>query len=204
MAHEVLGLAPGRRVLELGCGAGDFSMRLARSGADVVAVDIASRLIELARRRCDAENLIFDVANVESLPFEDRTFDAVTGNAILHHLELGPVCREVIRVLRPGGRIFFTEPNMLNPQVWLERNVKFIGRWLQNSPEETAFVRWSLAKRLRRAGFVEVSAVPFDFLHPATPESWIPRIVRASAVLERVPGLREIAGSLRVSARKPS
>jgi 2-polyprenyl-3-methyl-5-hydroxy-6-metoxy-1,4-benzoquinol methylase len=203
LARTILGLGPGTRVLELGCGAGDFSTRLAASGAHVVGVDISPRLVQLARERARVGNVSFRVGNANRLEFEDGTFDAVTGNAILHHLELPAVCAEMLRLLRPGAAVFFAEPNMLNPQVWIERNVRLVGRWLQNSPDETAFVRWRLAHALRQAGFVDVTAEPFDFLHPATPAAWIVPVQRVATLLERIPIVREIAGSLKVVARKP-
>ena len=69
------------------------------------------------------------------------------------------------------------------------------------SPDETAFFRWSLAGKLRAAGFEEVSIKPFDFLHPATPRSVIPPVDALGKFLERMPLLSEIAGSLYIRAR---
>ena len=92
---------------------------------------------------------------------------------------------------------------MLNPQVALERNVRVLGRWLQNSPDETAFVRHPLSKRLRGAGWDNVTVRPFDFLHPGLPRAFLRPVRAVSEVLERTPLLREIAGSLEIVARKP-
>ena len=110
---------------------------------------------------------------------------------------------EVRRVLRPGGWIWFSEPNMLNPQIALEKNVGLVGRWLQNSPDETAFVRYSLTRRLRRAGFADVTVRPYDFLHPGLPGALLRPVRAVNVVLERTPLLREIAGSLEIVARQP-
>ena len=97
---------------------------------------------------------VVTAADVEALPFRSGAFDAVVGNAVLHHLRLDRAVPELLRVVRPGGAICFAEPNMLNPQVFLERNVRWIGRLLDNSPGETAFVRWRLRREL--GGVAEV------------------------------------------------
>ena len=91
---------------------------------------------------------------------------------------------------------------MLNPQVSLERNVRWIGRWLDNSPGETAFVRWRIRPELTRLGLVDVRTRPFDFLYPLTPARWIAAVERLGRALERVPVLAEIAGSLLITGRK--
>jgi SAM-dependent methyltransferase len=92
-----------RRVLEVGCGWGEFAARIAAElGAEVVALDISPRMVELARERgVDAR-----VGDVQALPFPDSSFDVVAGNWMLYHvpdLDLG--LSELARVLRPGGRL---------------------------------------------------------------------------------------------------
>lgn len=78
---EVLALRP-RRVLDAGCGRGEFAERLAREGIDVVAVDQSERMVELTRKRgVDAR-----VADVQDLPFEDAEFDVAAANFMLYHV----------------------------------------------------------------------------------------------------------------------
>ena len=148
-------------------------------------------------------NVQATAADAGELPFAAESFDAVVGNAVLHHLPLDKALPELLRVLKPGGRFCFAEPNLLNPQVFLERNVPFLRRWLENSPDEVAFMRWSLVDDLERNGLVEVRVEPFDFLYPLTPAPWISAVEAMGAALERVPLLREVAGSLLIDARKP-
>lgn len=204
LARQRLGLGPGRRVLELGCGAGDFSRRLATTGAGVVALDLSPAQALLASVGCPGGNPRFAAGDAVALPFADGSFDAVAGNAVLHHLDLGPALAEIARVLKPAGGLFFAEPNLLNPQVWLEKRIRWIGRRLDNSPDETAFLRHGLAARLAAAGFDAVAVEPFDFLHPATPRPMIAWVRRLERGLERLPAVREIAGSLAISARRPA
>ena len=105
-------------------------------------------------------------------------------------------------MLKPGGRTVFAEPSMLNPQIALQRNIPVLRRLSGASPEETAFFRWRLAANLRRNGFQEVSIQPFDFLHPAVPGPLIGTVRTVGWALERIPLVREIAGSLLLSATR--
>jgi SAM-dependent methyltransferase len=194
----------GRLVLEVGCGTGEYTRTLAAcTAARLISIDITPPALHCARETAPP-NVEFLCANVESLPFGDRTFDAVVGNAVLHHLRLERAMPELARVLRPGGRLCFAEPNMLNPQVFMERNVPAIGRRLDNSPGETAFVRFRLRHQLEPLGFTAVSGRPFDFLHPLTPPSLIPAVERLGRVLERLPLVAEVAGSLLITAELPA
>lgn len=190
------------RVLELGCGTGLFTRKFADRGARVVAIDVSPALLKRARERGLRGGVVFCLEDAECLSFEDKSFDAVVGSSVLHHLDLGRALKETHRVLKPGGRIAFAEPNMMNPQIALQRNIPILRRWAGESPEETAFSRWRLARRLRRTGFANVSIKPFDFLHPLVPRPLTPVVRGIGAVLESVPLLREIAGSLLISAER--
>jgi SAM-dependent methyltransferase len=103
-----LGVTPGTRVLDVGCGAGQLTLIAARAGAQVVGCDIAINWIERARARAAAEGLeiTFEEGDAESLPYEDAQFDAVIsliGAMFAPRPDL--VAAELIRVCRPGGMI---------------------------------------------------------------------------------------------------
>jgi SAM-dependent methyltransferase len=198
------GLAPGQYVLELGCGTGEYTALLAGSGATVAALDLSTELIEVARQRCLPLGVQFLRGDAERLPFPDGRFDAVVGNAVLHHLRLEAALREIRRVLRPGGRCAFTEPNMLNPQIAVQKNVPFVKRWLGDTPHETAFVAGPLAGALQRANLSPERVQPFDFLHPALPNPTVHAVRRAEAWLESLPLVSHLAGSLLIVARRSS
>jgi SAM-dependent methyltransferase len=195
-------LGPEMKVLELGCGTAYFTRELALTGASITAIDISPDLLEEARRNCPATNVRFEMQNAYALSYPDNSFDSVVGSSVLHHLELDEALEQIQRVLRPGGFIRFTEPNMLNPQIALQKNVPAIKKRLGDSPDETAFFRWPLQRRLERTGFRKVRIDPFDFLHPKTPRNWIPAVEKMSNVFEKIPLLREIAGSLFIRASK--
>jgi ubiquinone/menaquinone biosynthesis C-methylase UbiE len=197
------GLRPGLLVLEPGAGNGEFTLRIAPSGATIIGVEISPKQVAIAQNRLKSFPKASVVeGDVDQLDFPADHFDAIVGQSVLHHLELSRSLPELYRVLKPGGRFFFLEPNMLNPQVALERNVKSVGHRLQNSPDETAFFRWRITKTLRQHGFRKVSAKPFDFLHPGTPPRLVPAVHALSRALSATPLIREVAGSMQIYAEK--
>jgi len=202
---EKTGIRPGLEVLELGFGLGEFTGRLALSGARVTAVDISPDLKAIAEKAVGHRpNVKLVLGDAETLSdFRDASFDAVVGNSILHHLDAMKTLKSVFRVLKPGGRIAFSEPNMLNPQIALQKNIPWLKKALGDSPDETAFFSWPMRGLLRASGFAEVHVEPFDFLHPALPKGFARRFAPLAEKLEKIPGLRQIAGSLLISAQKP-
>jgi SAM-dependent methyltransferase len=195
-------LKPGMTVLELGCGAGYFTQELARSGADIVAIDVSPELLEIARANCSAPNVRYQIQNAHALSYAEAVFDSVVGSSVLHHLEIEEALREIYRVLKPMGTICFTEPNMLNPQIAIQKNIPWIKRKLGDSPDETAFFRWPLWRLLEQTGYRDVRIDPFDFLHPKTPVALIDHVKAFGRFLENVPVISEFAGSLYIRATK--
>jgi SAM-dependent methyltransferase len=195
-------LKPGMTVLELGCGAGYFTQELARSGADIVAIDVSPELLEIARTNCSSPNVQYQIQNAYALSYSEAVFDSVVGSSVLHHLEIEEALRDIYRVLKPMGTIYFTEPNMLNPQIAIQKNIPWIKRKLGDSPDETAFFRWPLWRLLERTGYRDIRIDPFDFLHPKTPVPLIDRVNNLGRLLERVPVISEFAGSLYIRAIK--
>jgi hypothetical protein len=97
----------------------------------------------------------------------------------------------------------FAEPNMINPQILIQKNVPFIKERLGDSPDETAIIRWSFKSLLKKQGFTSIKIFPYDFLHPYTPKPLIGVVNQLGKVLEKVPLIREIAGSVIIKATKP-
>ena len=187
---------PDMRVLEIGCGTGLFTAELAATGQHITAIDISPELLVQARKRVAAGNVVFAVENAYATSFPDACFDAIVGSSSLHHLDVMKALREFHRLLKPGGRLMFTEPNMLTPQIALQKNIPWLKKRAGDSPDETAFVRFTLHKKLCQAGFSNITISPFDFVHPAIPQSALALSVPLLNSLERCPLIREIAGSL--------
>ena len=190
--------------LEIGCGTGIFTELISKSGATIVACELSEELLELAFKKSYPQKVTFINQDAMQLGSEhyDR-YDVVWGSSVLHHLDLGLFLPGVLRLMKPGGRFVFAEPNLFNPQIWLERNVSIIRRLTGTSPDETAFYRWRLKKILLNEGFVNVSVRPHEFLHPAIPRLLIPMFQSLNAVAERIWPIYEIAGSLLIRAERP-
>jgi len=195
-------LRPGMTILEIRCGTGYFTRELTRHGADIVAIDVSPDLLEIAKAKYSATNVRYEIQNACALTYADAMFDSVVGSSILHHLEIEEALREIYRVLKPGGTIYFTEPNMLNPQIAMQKNIPWIKRRLGDSPDETAFFRWPLRRLLEQTGYRDVRIDPFDFLHPKTPVPLIDRLNALGRFIENVPVISEFAGSLYIRAVK--
>lgn len=192
-AFAALGEVQGRRVLDFGCGHGMASVLLARRGAKVTAFDLSGGYLQEVRERAGANQVQIDLvqANGEYLPFVDETFDAVWGNAVLHHLDLERAGRELRRVLKPGGRAVFCEPWGGNPLLnWARRQLPYPGK--QRTPEETPLTALDMEclcqyfPGLETTGYQLFSMVSRIWKHG--------RLTRAltwcdTGLLKRVPGL---------------
>ena len=103
---------PYGRALELGCGTGFFLLNLMQAGLAKTGsvTDLSPGMVAAALRNAEHLGLDVDgrVADAEQIPYADATFDVVVGHAVLHHIpDLDTAFREVLRVLKPGGRFVF-------------------------------------------------------------------------------------------------
>ncbi len=104
------------KILEVGTGKGHFSLALAKEGASITSIDVKPEDQHFARLHLRYHGLEtqvrLEVANAESMPFPDSSFDLVCSVNVIHHLAaLDPVCREMARVLKPSGRIVVSDFN---------------------------------------------------------------------------------------------
>lgn len=189
-------LGPGVRALEIGCGTGLFTERFSQSGAEITAIDLSPDLLALARRREGiGDNVGFVHSSLEGLA-EGQRFDAVLGSSVLHHLDLRSALPKIRRLLAEDGRVAFAEPNGLNPQIFLQKRIPWLKRAAGDVATEISFTKWSISGLMEEAGYRQVSVTPRDWLHPAAPSQLIPALDSLQRVLERIPGLKELAGSL--------
>lgn len=109
---EMLGDVRGRRILDLGCGDGAFSIELWQRGAKVVGIDTSASMIVAARSaaaKCGAD-ISFCLASAADIPFEARQFDRVVALTVLCFIaDATPTYREVARLLRPEGCLVIGE-----------------------------------------------------------------------------------------------
>lgn len=197
------GLKPGVICLELGCGTGEFTRRLLNSGANIVAVELSEATANVCRRRVEgkAEVIVGNIETGEGL--QHRTFDAIVGVSVLHHVNMELCLKNTISLLKPNGHFAFSEPNMSNPQVWAERHIGFVKKMRHVTEHETAFRARQLQEIFTKAGFHVNVCEPFEFLHPSTPGFCIGLMKFCERIAEATP-FRAIAGSIRISGFRPA
>jgi SAM-dependent methyltransferase len=181
-AFAALGDLRGKRALDYGCGHGMAAVALARAGAAVTAFDLSPGYVNEARARAAANGVSVAcvTADGEDLPFADASFDAVWGNAVLHHLDLARAGRELQRVLRPGGVAVFCEPWGGNPVLgFARRALPYPGK--DRTPDEHPLTRRALLPL--RAVFPSVEVTGFQ-LFGMVRRVWRSR--RALAALDAV------------------
>jgi SAM-dependent methyltransferase len=148
-----LGVGPGTRMLDVGCGAGQIAIPAAHAGAQVTGIDIASNLIEQARARATAEGVDaqFEEGDAEMLSCKDAAYDLVV-SLIGAMFAPRPECvaSELVRACRPGGRIAMAN---WTPGGFVGQMFKIIGRHVPPPPLMASPVKWgdeaTVRERLR-------------------------------------------------------
>lgn len=104
--------APGKTILDLGCGAGYGTALLAEQGVSAHGIDIAPDAVEFARQKYSSSKIAFSEASATSLPFPNESFDLITAFEVIEHLEhWDQMLAEARRLLRPGGIFLVSTPN---------------------------------------------------------------------------------------------
>jgi SAM-dependent methyltransferase len=173
--YQRLGITPGTRLLDVGCGAGQLALIAARAGAVVTGCDIATNWLERARTRAAAEglNITFEEGDAEALPYQDAQFDAVTsmfGAMFAPRPEL--VAAELTRVCRPGGTIAMAN---WTPAGFIGQMFKIIAKHIAPSgmPSPALWGDEATVRDRFRDGIAELKLTPrlYRFEYPFSPDA---------------------------------
>ncbi len=165
---ELAAARPGMRILDLACGPGNLSRRLAAQvapGGEVIGIDLAPGMIELARS-AEIPSARFEVMDIEQLAFADATFDgAVCGHGLQFAPDLGRALREARRVLKAGGGLAASVPVSTVPEAAWNLLYTVLDRWLpprtevvdQKPTRDTVGDRQALRQAALDAGFASAT-----------------------------------------------
>ena len=147
---------PDMEVLELGCGTGSTALAHAPYVRHILATDLSTRMIEIARDKAKAagiDNVTFEAASADGLDLADDSIDAVMGHNLLHLLEdREQVIADVHRMLKTGG-LFVTSTACIGDMMFLFRLIVPVGRSLRLFPLVKVFTAAELKQSLENAGF---------------------------------------------------
>lgn len=160
---DLASVAPGHRVLDIGCGTGTQAIaacRRTQPGGSVVGIDISEKMLAAARRKARHAglNIAFHQADAAQLPFEDERFDVVTFTTIMHMIPESQrrLClREASRVLRHGGRLLLID---------YAGDPSCRKHWSARIGPHGRFDLHSLRAPLLAEGFAEIDDGPLDWL----------------------------------------
>lgn len=123
--YDLIGDVYGLTVLDVGCGTGWLSIKLAECGAKVYGIDISGELIKTAKANAHGVKgnfqIEFNRIALEDIKFENDFFDIVIGSAILHHTDIKVSLQNIFHAVKPRGRAIFIEPLNENPALRLWR-----------------------------------------------------------------------------------
>jgi SAM-dependent methyltransferase len=184
---DSLGLAPGARVLELGCGLGRFTEALLDRGFHVTALDLSDYLIDLLRKNFkDSPRLDAVVGRAEDVAvIAPGPYDAVVGFFFLHHIpDLEPAFRAMSRVLAPGGWLAFCEPNAFNPLFYVQMTITPGMSW-KGEPSVSKMRPGFVFPILKTLGFADMATSLYGVFPPRVSNTSIGGFIERG--LERLP-----------------
>jgi SAM-dependent methyltransferase len=193
-------------VLEIGSGTGEISYFIAnKTKANVLGIDLCQPFIDGAKQEFSLDNLNFmvlDFNHPEKL--KGMKFDYVIGNGILHHLyyHLDSALLNINFLLKDGGKFIFMEPNIYNPYCYLIFKFPKFRKMANLEPDEMAFSRNFIKKKLQNTDYREIRISFKDFLLPNTPSFLVKPVIWLGNIIEKIFPLNRVSQSIFISAKK--
>jgi 2-polyprenyl-3-methyl-5-hydroxy-6-metoxy-1,4-benzoquinol methylase len=199
-------ITPETTILEIGCGTGEIASFIAqKTKAQVIGTDICVPFIEEAKEKHKFPNLSFDVLNFNSPEtLQGKKFDYIIGNGILHHLyyHLDEALKNILFLLKDGGKLIFLEPNLVNPYVYLIFSYSYLRKKANLEPDEMAFTKSFIQEKLKKAGYSSSKVVYKDFLLPVIPDALIKPVIVVGDIVEKIPLLNKMTQSIFIVGNK--
>ncbi len=185
--------------LDVGCGTGALAARLAGMGYTMTGVDPSDGMLEVLRTRAPSVEAV--VASGTELPFPDDSFDVVLTVAVMHHIaqpqDVRRTLAEMVRVVKPSGRIVVWDHNPRNPY-WRV----LMARVPQDTGEERLIPEREVVDGLTSAGGRIVISTQLGLVPDFTPPRALPAAAAIERAVERTPGVRRLAAHNVVLATK--
>lgn len=188
-------------MLELGCGTGEYTKLIASRfpKSKIIGIDISPDILKVAESKCaKLKNVKFHTSSAYDMKFKDKSFDVVFGFYILHHLNARKLSPEINRVMKSSGILYFYEPNILNPVVYIIKSSKFIKKLVGDSPDEWAINPMSIEKSFR--SFKKISILTSEFIFPISRLGLSTNIFldKLSSIFKNLPITRYLGGSVKI------
>ena len=146
-------------ILEIGCGTGEYTKRLAKLflNSIVIASDISENILSVTKKKCKKfNNIKYEVIDAYNLKKYNNKIDIVCGFYVLHHLNIKRSIEQILSALKKNGLLFFYEPNILNPIVYLIKSNGWIKKMVGDSPDEWAINPLTIEKHLNKMEVIEL------------------------------------------------
>lgn len=165
---EAIDLRPGSKVLDVAAGNGNVTLAAARRFCDVTSTDYVDTLLDGGRRRADADGLdiAFQIADAESLPFPDESFDVVMSTfGVMFTPDQDRAAAEMVRVCRPGGTIAMAN---WTPEGFIGQLFKTLGKHIPPAPGVRSPALWGTGAGLEelfggKVRSIEIAPRTFTF-----------------------------------------